>query len=51
MSRVKDEKGSDLDFVQESKNDDADFGVIFPEPLEAGKTLQINRSNTAAATL
>ena len=41
VSRVKDETGRDLDFVQESKNDDADFGVIFPEPLEAGKTYKL----------
>ena len=41
VSRVKDESGRDLDFVQEGKNDDADFGVIFPEPLEAGKTYKL----------
>ena len=39
--RVKDESGRDLDFVQEGKNDDADFGVIFPEPLDAGKTYKL----------
>ena len=37
VSHVKDEKGRDLDFVQENKNEDADFGVILPEPVEAGK--------------
>ncbi|HEY5838292.1 MAG TPA: carboxypeptidase regulatory-like domain-containing protein [Pyrinomonadaceae bacterium] len=41
VSRVKDETGRDLDFVQEGKNDDADFGVIFPEPLDAGKTYKL----------
>ena len=41
VSRVRDEKGRDLDFVQENKNEDADFGVIFPEPLEAGKTYKL----------
>jgi hypothetical protein len=41
VSQVKDEKGRVLDFVQESKNEDADFGVIFPEPLEAGKTYKL----------
>ena len=41
VSHVRDEKGRDLDFVQENKNEDADFGVIFPEPLEAGKTFKL----------
>jgi Carboxypeptidase regulatory-like domain/Peptidase family M1 domain len=39
---ARDEQGRDLDFVQENKNDDADFGVILPEPLEAGKTFKLN---------
>jgi Carboxypeptidase regulatory-like domain/Peptidase family M1 domain len=42
VSHVRDEQGRDLDFVQENKNDDADFGVILPEPLEAGKTFKLN---------
>ena len=37
VSHVRDGQGRDLDFVQENKNDDADFGVILPEPMEAGK--------------
>jgi hypothetical protein len=41
VSHVRDEQGRNLDFVQESKNDDADFGVIWPEPLEAGKTYKL----------
>ncbi|MGQ0760563.1 MAG: carboxypeptidase regulatory-like domain-containing protein [Acidobacteriota bacterium] len=41
VSRVKDEAGRDLDFVQEGKNEDADFGVIFPEPLQAGRTYKL----------
>ena len=41
VGHVRDEKGRDLDFVQESKNEDADFGVIFPEPLEGGKTFKL----------
>lgn len=41
VSHVKDEKGGDLDFVQENKSEDADFGVIFPEPLEAGKVFKL----------
>ena len=42
VSHVRDEQGRDLDFVQENKNEDADFGVILPEPLEAGKTFKLN---------
>jgi hypothetical protein len=41
VTHVKDEQGRDLDFVQEDKSDDADFGVIWPEPLEAGKSYKI----------
>src|SRR5258706_674668 len=41
VSHVKDEQGRDLDFVQENKNDDADFGVILPEPLAAGKPMKL----------
>jgi hypothetical protein len=41
VSHVRDDQGRDLDFVQESKNDDADFGVILPGPLEAGKTYKL----------
>jgi len=42
VSRVRDEAGKELSFVQEAKDEDADFGVIFPQPLEAGKTYKIN---------
>ena len=41
VSRVQDEQGKDLNFIQESKEEDADFGVIVPEALEAGKTYKI----------
>ena len=41
VSRVRDERGRDLDFIQENKNEDADFGVIWPEPLEAGKSYKV----------
>jgi hypothetical protein len=41
VSHVRDEKGRDLDFIQENKNEDADFGVIWPEPLEAGKSYKL----------
>ena len=41
VSRVRDAKDRDLAFVQEKKDEDADFGIIWPEPLEAGKTYQV----------
>jgi hypothetical protein len=28
--------------VQEDKNEDADFGIIMPKPLEAGETVQLS---------
>ncbi|MEO8436749.1 MAG: carboxypeptidase regulatory-like domain-containing protein, partial [Pyrinomonadaceae bacterium] len=40
--RVRDEQGHDLPFVQENKDEDADFGVIWPAPLEAGKTYKLS---------
>jgi hypothetical protein len=42
VSRVQDAEGNDLNFVQESKNEDSDFGVIMGKPLEAGKDYQIS---------
>src|ERR1041385_4036016 len=42
VSRVQDADGNDLNFVQEDKNEDSDFGVIMPKPLEEGKTYQIS---------
>lgn len=41
VGRVRDEQGRDLQFVQESKNRDADFALIWPEPLEVGKTYKV----------
>ncbi len=41
VNRVQDEQGRDLNFVQEGKDEDADFGVIMPHPLEAGKSFKI----------
>ena len=38
---MRDEKERELSFVQENKDEDADFGVIWPEPLEAGKTYKV----------
>src|SRR6185503_11874191 len=42
VTKVQDEAGSDLSFVQEEKNEDSDFGIIMPKPLEEGKTYQIS---------
>ena len=41
VSRVRDEEGRDLQFIQESKKRDADFAVIWPEPLDAGKDYKV----------
>ncbi|HYJ92684.1 MAG TPA: M1 family aminopeptidase [Pyrinomonadaceae bacterium] len=38
---VKDESGSALVYIQEKKDEDADFGVILPEPKEVGKPFKI----------
>jgi len=41
VRRVQDADGNDLDFVQEDKNEDRDFGVIMSKPLQAGQPYQI----------
>ena len=41
VTGVQDSEGADLAFIQEGKDDDADFGVIFTKPLEVGKTYQL----------
>ena len=41
VSRVRDEQGTELSFVQEDKDHDADFAVILPEAVAAGKTLKL----------
>jgi hypothetical protein len=41
VSRVVDEQGHDLNLIQENKDEDADFGIIFPQALEAGKTYKV----------
>lgn len=38
VSRVVDEHGHDLNFIQESKDEDADLAIILPQPLQAGQT-------------
>ncbi len=37
VSRVSDEQGRELHFIQEDKDEDADFAVILEEPLEKGQ--------------
>ncbi|HMJ25986.1 MAG TPA: carboxypeptidase regulatory-like domain-containing protein, partial [Pyrinomonadaceae bacterium] len=37
VSRVQDSEGKDLPFIQENKDEDADFAVIMPETLQVGK--------------
>jgi len=41
VSRVQDGQGKDLGFIQESKDEDADLGILMPEPLEVGKDYTI----------
>jgi hypothetical protein len=41
VSRVQDAQGNDLSFIQESKDEDSDFGVVLPKPLDAGQTYQL----------
>jgi hypothetical protein len=41
VSQVQDEAGHDLNFIQEGKDEDADFGVILPQALEANKSYKI----------
>jgi carboxypeptidase family protein/peptidase M1-like protein len=41
VTGVQDSEGADLAFIQEDKDDDADFGVIFKKPLEVGKTYEL----------
>jgi len=44
VSKVETEKGDALDFVQEKKDDDPDFGVVLPAPLHQGETATIKIS-------
>ncbi len=37
VSRVQDIEGKDIPFIQENKDEDADFAVIMPQTLEVGK--------------
>lgn len=41
VSSVTDEQGKELDFVQEAKDEDADFAVILPQAMQPGKTYKL----------
>jgi len=44
VTSVQDAEGANLNFIQESKDEDSDFGVILTKPLEAGQTAQLTIS-------
>ena len=44
VGRVQDEQGRNLSFIQESKDEDADLGIILPEPVETGKIYKLTVS-------
>jgi hypothetical protein len=41
VGRVRDSEGRDLNFIQEKKDKDADFAVIWPEQLETNKDYKV----------
>ncbi len=41
VSSVKDEEGNAINFIQEKKEEDSDFGVILANPIEVGKPFKI----------
>lgn len=41
VSRVRDEQGTELSYIQEDKDHDANFAVILPASIDAGKTLKL----------
>jgi len=41
VKTVQDEQGRDLNFIQEDKDEDAAFAVIFPQALEKGKDYKV----------
>ena len=41
VTRVQDAEGNELSFIQEDKDEDSDFAVILPKPLDAGQTYQL----------
>jgi hypothetical protein len=44
VSQVVTDKGDQLDYVQEKKEEDSDFGVILPKPLKKGESATIRVS-------
>jgi hypothetical protein len=42
VSRVQDADGQDLNYIQESKDEDGDFAVILPQASQAAKTYKLN---------
>jgi hypothetical protein len=52
VQSVKSADGQPLSFIQEDKNDDADFSVILPRPLSAGEscTLKVNYAGKDAVS-
>ena len=52
VKQVTDEKGRDLSFIQENRDEDADFAVILDEPLKKGQeyTLNFNYSGDDAVS-
>ncbi|HYY99160.1 MAG TPA: carboxypeptidase regulatory-like domain-containing protein, partial [Pyrinomonadaceae bacterium] len=41
VGRVRDAEGRDLNFIQEKKDKDSDFAVVWPEQLEAGREYKV----------
>jgi hypothetical protein len=41
VTRVRDEQGRELQFIQEGKSKDADFALIWPEPLDTDKDYKV----------
>jgi len=42
VSKVETDKGDPLDYVQENKDLDADFGVVLKQPLQAGESVTLH---------
>jgi hypothetical protein len=41
VSKAETDKGEQLDFVQEDKDHDADFGVVLPKPMKKGESVTL----------
>ncbi len=41
VKSVRSEDNSEMDYIQEAKDEDADFGVILPKAMEAGKPFKL----------